>query len=305
MKQKSLTTIPALRGAAAIMKAAAAEYGAEIPLVQNTAANLGADADALTTACNNHEAGKVVLADKRLALTALVATIRTFLTLGRDILKPELGPTYSTSYTILGLVGSAKIPRDVGSLLIVLLAFKAYFTEHAEQEDEVRNVTAAQCQALYDQLLTAQSTVNSQGAAVSALLKARNAAATKLRKRVRGLIDELTQFLDPQSGLWEAFGLNKPGSVSTPDQVKDLVATLIGPGVIAMKWSAAARADYYHVFKKVVGVDQDYVLVGSPMDIDFNLEGLPAASTIDIVVTAVSAGGESIKSEKVTLVTHA
>ncbi|MDB6024436.1 MAG: hypothetical protein JWM68_659, partial [Verrucomicrobiales bacterium] len=46
------------------------------------------------------------------------------------------------------------------------------------------------------------------------------------------------------------------------------------------------------------------VAVGSPADLDFTLENLPAASTVEIYISAVNNGGESQLSEKVTIVTH-
>ncbi len=42
------------------------------------------------------------------------------------------------------------------------------------------------------------------------------------------------------------------------------------------------------------GADGDYTAVGSPADLDFTIEHLPANSAVDVVVTAVNNGGESI-----------
>ena len=98
--------------------------------------------------------------------------------------------------------------------------------------------------------------------------------------------------------------MNKPGALETPDEVENVLATLIGPTAAALKWGPTPRAQYYHVFKKVVGVDTEFILVGSPADLDFTLEGLPANSTVEIYVTAVNNGGESAISETITLVTH-
>jgi hypothetical protein len=82
------------------------------------------------------------------------------------------------------------------------------------------------------------------------------------------------------------------------------MATLIGPGTAALKWNAAARADYYRVWKRVNGTDTELLAVGSPADLGFTIENLPAASAIDIVITAVNSGGESPVSEVITINTH-
>ncbi|MDB6025227.1 MAG: hypothetical protein JWM68_1450 [Verrucomicrobiales bacterium] len=304
MKQKEIKPIPVLRGAAAVAKAAATTHGAGIPLLQNTADNIGMDADALTTACNNYESGKVVLTTVRSLLATIVVTVRACLTLGRDLMKPLFGGEYSQAYDVLGLVGSLMIPSTTQELLVILEAFKAFFTAHPELEDPLHHITAAHCQVLYDQLLVAQNNVNTQVAAVDNLLEARDAAAEKLRKRIRGVIDEMAQLIGPMDARWVAFGFNKPGATETPDAVEGLIAVLIGPGTAALKWKAPARADHYRVWRRIIGVDAEPVAVGSPADLDFNLENLPAASTVEIYVSAVNDGGESQLSEKVTIVTH-
>ena len=107
--------------------------------------------------------------------------------------------------------------------------------------------------------------------------------------------------LDPR---WKAFGLNMPGASAIADIVEGLKAVLIGATTVALKWNASARADYYRVFKKVLGVDAEPVAAGSPADLDLTLENLPNNATVEIYVVAVNNGGESQPSEKVTIVTH-
>ncbi|MDB6024511.1 MAG: hypothetical protein JWM68_734 [Verrucomicrobiales bacterium] len=304
MKQDKLTSIPDLLGSVGLIKAAALEKGAGIPLLHNTAPNIGIDADALTTTCNNHDAGKVVLADFRAVLATIVFTVRAFLTLGRDLLKPILGSEYSQAFDVLGLVGSIAIPRTSEQLLMVLQKFKAFFLAHPELEDESRNITAAQAQVLYDQLIAAQFNVNLQVMTVQTQMELRDEAADTMRKRIRGLFNEMAQFLNPMDARWMAFGFNRPGAQQIPDVVEGLIAVLIGPGTSALKWKAPARAEYYRVWVRVVGVDAEPVAVGSPADLDFTLENLPANATVEISVSAVNSGGESALSEKVTIVTH-
>jgi len=52
----------------------------------------------------------------------------------------------------------------------------------------------------------------------------------------------------------------------------------------------------------VVGVDTEYLTVGSRSELDFVIEGLPAGAQVEIVVSAINNGGESAKSEKITVV---
>ena len=120
---------------------------------------------------------------------------------------------------------------------------------------------------------------------------------------MRGLISELETVLDPNDSRWLAFGLNIPGAPATPDVPSHVTATLTG-STAAMKWNAGARADYYRIWQKVHGVDDDYVSVGSAADLDFDVSSLPANSTVELAVSAVNDGGESQLSAAVTVTTH-
>lgn len=86
------------------------------------------------------------------------------------------------------------------------------------------------------------------------------------------------------------------GAKAIPAVPQNVIATLIGATSVSLKWDASARAAYYRVWKKVVGVDEEYLPVGSPGDRDFTLEGLPANAQVELLVSAVNNGGESQKS---------
>jgi hypothetical protein len=55
---------------------------------------------------------------------------------------------------------------------------------------------------------------------------------------------------------------------------------------------------------KIHGSVGDYESLGSPADLDFTLENLPAASILDLAVSALNSGGESARSPAITLTTH-
>ena len=297
--------VPELLDSAVMVKTATEEFGAGIPMVQNTPANIGADINALTTAVNNLEVGKSAYAASRLVEDAIVTVCRDYALYGRDMLKPHLGREYNRAYEAIGLFGSSKVPYTGAELQPILQSYKAYFTANATLECAPLNITAARAQDLYDQLLAARSDVNTKRTEMQMLLGVRDVAAAKLRKRIRAVLNELDFALDPLDARWNAFGFNKPGAVAIPDVPENLSAVLVGPTAAALKWDASARADYYRVWKKVHGSADDYVVVGSPADLDFTLENLPANSTIEIVVTAVNGGGETQYSQVVLVTTQA
>jgi hypothetical protein len=245
-----------------------------------------------------------VMRDQRTALTTAVETGRTFALLARDILKPLLGTQYSEAWDAAGFRNSLYVPESLESVLRLLESLQAFFTTNPTMEWAGRNITAAQAGILIDAINTAKNAVLNQRANVDILMSDRDVKFEAMRKGLRDLINELVTLLDPMDARWLSFGFNKPGADETPDVPTGLVAVLIGPNAAATKWGASARAAYYRVWMKVHGAATDYVAVGSPADLDFTLENLPAASVIDIALSAVNDGGESALSEPITVTTH-
>ncbi|MDB6029371.1 MAG: hypothetical protein JWM68_5594 [Verrucomicrobiales bacterium] len=259
---------------------------------------------ALLVAFNNLETGRQLLRDRRAVLSSAVETARLFATLARDILKPFLGSQYSLAWEAVGFHGSLMVPETREEMIRVLECLIAFFTANPTMEWADRNVTAAHALVLLAAINAANDGVLNQRTAVDDLMTERDEKFESMRKGLRDLINELDHLLDPLDARWLSFGFNKPGAEETPDGVDHVTVALIGPNTAALKWPAPARAQFYHVFRRVVGVDAEPVLVGSPADIDFNMEELPSNSTIEIAVSAVNDGGEGHLSPTVTIVTH-
>ncbi|MDB6026184.1 MAG: hypothetical protein JWM68_2407 [Verrucomicrobiales bacterium] len=259
---------------------------------------------AAVSARDNYEAGKALVPAMREALNVARLQARVFMLLTRDILKTVLGGEYSLVWDATGLVGSLEIPQSVDDLILLLETIVAYLTAHPNLEAPSLNVTAAHAQLLLTALSDARRAVDNQVIAVGNLIQVRDEKFLAVRKGLRGLIGELDAELDPLDLRWKAFGFNMPGAEETPEAVTGVTAVLIGPNAAAAKWKAPTRAQYYRVWRKVVGVDVEPVAVGSPADLDFTLENLPTASTVEIYISAVNNGGESQLSEKITIVTH-
>ncbi|MDB6028455.1 MAG: family lipolytic protein [Verrucomicrobiales bacterium] len=279
-------------------------YGATLPLVLNLKLNIDADILALTDKIMAYGTGKNELSDRRDTLNASLEISREWITLGRDNFKPTFGSKRNARWGVVGMDGSLSVPATPMEVLRILGAFKELLTDDPTLEVPIKDITATHAGDLIIALNAAVTAVQGQEEVVKGLLDDRNAKAEALRKRMSDLIAELNIRMNGLDNRWIGFGLNKPDAEQTPDQVTELMATLIGPGTAALKWSVPARAGYYHVFKRVVGIDPDYVLVGSPADVDFTLEGLPAGATIQIVVSAVNSSGEGARSEQVTITTH-
>jgi hypothetical protein len=277
------------------------QYGAGIPLLQNTKIKIDADILAMEGASTNYANARAELKVRNAATKAALRESRPLVILGRDNLKPMLGSMFSASWLPLGHNASLEVTVDPEQVLTLLRGYKEFFEAHPDQEIAAKDITAVKFDEAYTELFTAVKAVDTQKTVSFDLKAIRNAKATNLRKRMRGLIEELTQNIGPMDPRWKAFGFNQPGAVSTPDQVTGLVAVLLGGGVAAAKWDPVPGALHYRVYKKVINVDPDYVAIATTSDPNFNLEALPPAATVDVVIAAVNNGGEGQPSDKVTL----
>ncbi len=302
-------TIPAtntdLLAMATDMSIGAEEHEATVPVVINTKVNIDADIQALVNAIMAHGQGRNDLKERRETTREKVYSSRALLMFGRDSLKLDFGNEFNEFWMELGHNGSLEIVPNEAQVLQFLRLYKDYLDRNPAAEIPAKNFTAAHLELLRTQLTEARGAVNLQETVVSALMATRDNQAVKLRKRVRDVIIELDMRLDPLDDRWLAFGLNKPGAAETPDVPEGVKVTLIGPTAAAVKWDQAPRAEYYRVWIKIHGSNTDYAPVGSPADLDFTIENLPANSSIDIVVTAVNSGGESAVSEPITITTSA
>ena len=281
-----------------------AEHAATLEILQNTEAKVRADMAAYDLASTNFSNGRDLLKTRKDAARVAYYGGTAALILARDNLKPFLGRSYNQAWDGTGLVGALSVPRGMEQVQRLLQKFKVVFANNPSYEVPSKNITAANFDTLHDELDSARSAVNSQDAVRDTLRGVRNEKAVQLRKRLRDTIKELGMKLGPLDPRWKAFGLNMPGAQETPDAPQNIVAVLIGNNAVAVKWARAPRAEYYRVWKKVNGVDQEMIVVGAPGDTDFTIEGLPGNSTVEIAISAVNNGGESILSETVTVTTH-
>lgn len=122
--------------------------------------------------------------------------------------------------------------------------------------------------------------------------EALDTALEAVRKRLRGLIDELHLLLSDSDPLWYAFGLNAPADPSTPSAPDGLHFQLNGTTAY-MEWADSRRAERYRIWKQTDGVDEGFVSVGTVWESDYIYSDLPAGKVTRIQVTAINAAGES------------
>jgi hypothetical protein len=220
----------------------------------------------------------------------------------RDTLKRSLGRKYSVAWEGTGLRGSLKVPRSVAALEYVLRSFGNYLADHPALE--VPTVaTAAIAASAMAALTTANTAMTVRKGAVRNLLSARKKAAKTMHLRIRGVVEELKRVIGPVDGRWESFGLNQPGLKQAPPAPENVSVTLVEEDAAMADWDPSPRAEHYRVWVKVIGVDEEARPVGRPADCDFSMEDLPKNAEVEVAISAVNEGGESLRSAVVVLKT--
>jgi hypothetical protein len=297
-------TIPALLTSAGDAANGAAELQLTVPLLQNPEATIRADIAALVSAREGYEVNKATLATARAGVRASQSACYARLKVARDNFKPVLGSQFGPPWRLLAMPESLAFPRGAAALQPIVQAYGDYLEDNPSQEVPTKLVTAEEFQNLHEALEAARNEASSKQLAASSSKKVRDDKAKALRKRMRSLVAELSMLLGPTDPRWQRYGLKMPGSIVTPDVVEGVQVALIGPTVAAVRWDPSARADRYRVWKKILGVDEQAVAVGTAEDPDFTIENLPAGATVEIYVSAVNEAGESQLSTKTTVVTH-
>lgn len=278
-------------------------HEAAVGVKQNTEADVRADLAAARAAVAEYDAARNAKATLGLAQTTADHAGKASLGAARKVLALKLGEGWSDAWLPTGFPDqSTAVPATIQARQELLFALNGYFTAHPGNEIAALNVTAAQALTLANALSDARSAVNDATNQVGQKKNLRDAAVAQLKKRLRGLISELGQLLADDDPRWNAFGLNLPAAPNTPE-VPDAPALTVGTaGTVLADWPDATRADYYRVFKQVVGVDAEFVFANRASDSDLTLTGLPSGSTVKICVSAVNAAGETAKSDPAQIV---
>jgi hypothetical protein len=297
--------IPPLLALGEDMANGAHNHGAAISLKQNDETGIRSDLDPARAAFNAYSKSKDASVTLHSILRAADSTAYAFIKAASALLAQSLGEFWSTAWAPTGFPNhSTAVPSTQDERFTLCQSLADFYTANPSYEVTTPKlvITAVAAQACHDAIKTARTAVNDGNKDMGQKKIDCDDAVATLRVRMRGLITELQQLLDDNDPLWEAFGLTKPGSDSTPDVPTALVLTAGPPSNIQSNWSPSARADHFRVYKKVVGVDAAFVEVAGPTDPEYTFTGLPSGKTVDIQVTAVNSAGESAPSATVSIV---
>lgn len=257
----------------------------------------------MTAARESVQLGRGTLRTRQAAVRTAMKAAALFITLMRELLKAHLGSQYSQAWDVVGFVGSLGKPRTTAKMLLLLATIKSYLTANAARENAALNLTAAQADLLLTQLQAAVSALNAYQTEIANRRKARIDNRNLLRFRLLALVADLKGRMGSLDDRWLTFGFNKPGADEKPEVPEGLIAVMVGETAVSFKWPAAARAEQYRIWARVVGVDAELGSIALSADLSFVLESLPRNAVVEIGVSALNNGGESAISSLLTVTT--
>ena len=258
-------TEAAIRAAIAAASAARLAYPAASQLVTDkTALHVAADV-----------AGAKVIGDCRLRLVKL------------------LGGQYNGNWGSAGFPNqSTAVPPTMDERFPVLDGLKNYFTTNPAHESADMDATAAIAGAAHTAVSNARAALHVAETAESDALLLRKSTMKTLRKRIRGLIDELGTLIAEDDTRYESFGLNIPANPSPPLGIANLTLTTPAAGKIHCLWPYATRMNGTRLKTKRQGIDTLWINAGTADGLEKTLEGFTAGEVVDVQVFPYNDGGD-------------
>lgn len=272
-------------------------HEAAIGILQNTEAALRAAITALSNAETQAGLKKTAVSAAYDALQAQDDAGFTCINNCKLRLRQVLGERWSAAWEPTGFPGqSTAVPEKADVRFTLLDALKNYFTAVPASENAGMGATAALCSAAWTAISDARQAVANAESEQTTAFETRTAATDALRKRVRGLINELETLIAVDDPRWEAFGLNMPANPSAPEPVLSLTAAALGSGRVEVSWTYAVRATRYRVESFITGVDVAWQSKVNAKDMEVILKNYTAGQEVKLRVVACNDGGEAAPS---------
>jgi hypothetical protein len=279
------------------------QHTVTIPLVYNNGAALAARR---TAAINSRDARDAGLQEFRTAQTQheqKAAEVRTFSMLTRDLLRPSYGYKYSQAWAGTGFTNKLVIPSSLTKLETLVESLAGFLTDNPGKESSSSGVTAVIAEGLHTDLSTLRHAVQGKETALRTRTQEKRAKFADLRQTLTAQARELKELIPADDLRWKDYGLNIPAIKERPATPTNITVVLIGPNALSVKWDRSARAEYYRVWMRIIGVGTEFAVAGTPADLDMILESLPSNATVELALSALNNGGESARSEVIAVQT--
>ena len=220
--------------------------------------------------------------------------LHAWLLTARKILAVQLGDRWSAAWAAAGFVSpSTQVPETIEARIGLGKSLESYFTANPARERPDDDVTAAKASEMTDAAILGQNAVVTAEAALKTADEARPPAKANLLGLFSDLLSNLNRKLAKDDPRWLEFGLQMPSIDATPAAPTGLRAIVVD-GQLQLRCDATEYASRYRFRGKVVGLEDNYKLLGSSPLPGVDLNGISAGLTRDIVVQAVNGNTQGV-----------
>ena len=277
--------------------------GALLGITQITPASFEAELDAFTDALDVYNAKRSSRQSAYNLFHTNETALSDWLSEVRNVLMARFGERWNTMWAQAGFVQpSIAIPRRIQDRIALAQRLVAFFTANPSYEVSSMDVTAAYGTTVRTAVINAQGPLQTANVALKTAADTLRDAQQTLVDSMRYVIKILSGALGKDDPRWEAFGLNIPGTNTTPAAPTGLRATIMGSQVL-LECDPTAYATRYRFRRKILGLETSYKLVASSLTPMAVLEGVAAGLTMEIIAQAVNGGSQSVASDPITVTT--
>lgn len=269
------------------------DHEVSMGIKQNTEVVLRASLDTAVAAKNLRAAKDVIVGQKYDLQQAADTTGEDVLGDCRLRMVKLFGGQHDSNWEAAGWTnGSTAVPDTQDERFVLLKSMKNYFITNPTAESVDMDATAAICLAAHTAISDARAAVHTAQFNQTNARDAHKAAYKSLRKRVRGFIAELATLLADDDTRYELFGLNIPANPTPPEGIASLTLTALGSARVLLKWPYATRSGGTRILVKRVGVDTEFVSIGTTDSLEKVLESQTVGQTIEVKVIPYNEGGD-------------
>lgn len=273
-----------------------------IGIKQNTEAVMRAAITGLTDASLALGTAEGLATTKHDDMLAADAVAQTVLKNCRLRLVKLYGGQFNADWQAAGFPNqSTAVPGTMDERFSTLGGLKAFFTARPAAESVDMDATLAIVTAAHTTLSNARQAMNTANSAQTTAEKNKEAALKTLRKRVRGLIDELGTLIADDDERYEHFGLNIPANPTAPEGITSLTATATGGGKIHLEWPYATRMTGTRIMTKLIPQDDDFSSRGTADGLEKTLTGFTPGQQLQCKVIPYNDGGDGGESPVVSV----
>ncbi|MGB8170536.1 MAG: hypothetical protein WCF18_23740 [Chthoniobacteraceae bacterium] len=280
------------------------QLGTIIPITMVTAAQIQSVLDAFVTVDASFNAARSAqcAADGVGSFQAAMGTLYDRLLGVSNMLATRFGTRCNTQWAQAGFTNNTTaIPTKIEDRLALALALVKFFAANPSYEVASMSLTAAQGTTLRTAALTAQQAVTTAAVALNTLGDNWQMAYDALVAVMRTLIKNLEGKLAKDDPRWLSFGLQMPGSISTPGKPVDLTAHLDETGALVLQCAALPLATRYRWRTMLVGVQTTYQLAASTTEPMASIADVAPGRMVHIIVQGVNGNLQGVASDPVTL----